>query len=82
MAYSEKVLDHYENPRNVGSMDKHDPNVGTAGAQPILQANPATRPSLFSPARSWSGPFGARAASPEFARPCYVFAVGRPVANR
>ncbi|HEY2030966.1 MAG TPA: Fe-S cluster assembly scaffold IscU [Myxococcales bacterium] len=29
MAYGDKVLEHYENPRNVGSMDKNDPSVGT-----------------------------------------------------
>jgi len=29
MAYSDKVLDHYEHPRNVGSLDKADPSVGT-----------------------------------------------------
>lgn len=29
MAYSDKVMDHYENPRNVGSFDKADQNVGT-----------------------------------------------------
>jgi nitrogen fixation NifU-like protein len=29
MAYSDKVLDHYEHPRNVGSFDKNDPDVGT-----------------------------------------------------
>jgi nitrogen fixation NifU-like protein len=29
MAYSEKVLDHYSNPQNVGTLDKSNPNVGT-----------------------------------------------------
>jgi nitrogen fixation NifU-like protein len=29
MAYSDKVIDHYENPRNVGSFAKDDPNIGT-----------------------------------------------------
>lgn len=29
MAYSDQVIDHYENPRNVGSFDKNDTNVGT-----------------------------------------------------
>jgi nitrogen fixation protein NifU and related proteins len=52
VAYSEKVLDHYSNPRNVGSMDKADPQVGTGivGAPECgdvmklqLRINPETR---------------------------------------
>jgi len=51
MAYSNKVLDHYNNPRNVGSLDKKDPRVGTGlvGAPECgdvmklqIQVNPAT----------------------------------------
>lgn len=29
MSYSDKIIEHYEHPRNVGSLDKNDPNVGT-----------------------------------------------------
>ena len=29
MAYSQQVIDHYENPKNVGSFDKNDPDIGT-----------------------------------------------------
>ena len=52
MAYSDKVLDHYENPRNVGSLDKADPSVGTGmvGAPACgdvmklqIKVNPETR---------------------------------------
>ena len=51
MAYSEKVIDHYENPRNVGSFDKTDTSVGTGmvGAPACgdvmklqIKVNPAT----------------------------------------
>ncbi|MDM7456499.1 MAG: Fe-S cluster assembly scaffold IscU [Tepidimonas sp.] len=51
MAYSNKVIDHYENPRNVGSFDKSDENVGTGmvGAPACgdvmklqIKVNPAT----------------------------------------
>ncbi|MFN3296796.1 Fe-S cluster assembly scaffold IscU [Caldimonas sp.] len=51
MAYSDKVIDHYENPRNVGSFDKGDSNVGTGmvGAPACgdvmklqIKVNPAT----------------------------------------
>jgi nitrogen fixation NifU-like protein len=52
MAYSDKVLDHYENPRNVGTLDKDDPSVGTGmvGAPSCgdvmklqIKVNPETR---------------------------------------
>jgi nitrogen fixation NifU-like protein len=52
MAYSDKVLDHYTNPRNVGSLDKGSPNVGTGlvGAPECgdvmklqIQVNPETK---------------------------------------
>ncbi len=32
MAYSDKVIDHYENPRNVGTFDKNDESVGSCGS--------------------------------------------------
>jgi len=52
MSYSDKVIDHYENPRNVGSLDKADPSVGTGmvGAPACgdvmklqIKVNPETR---------------------------------------
>ncbi len=52
MAYSEKVVEHYKNPRNVGSLDKNDPSVGTGlvGAPECgdvmklqMKVNPQTR---------------------------------------
>ena len=52
MAYSDKVIEHYNNPRNVGSLDKADPNVGTGlvGAPECgdvmklqMKVNPQTR---------------------------------------
>ncbi|MFY9751811.1 MAG: Fe-S cluster assembly scaffold IscU [Candidatus Acidiferrales bacterium] len=52
MAYSEKVVEHYKNPRNVGSLDKSDKNVGTGlvGAPECgdvmklqMKVNPTTR---------------------------------------
>ncbi len=37
MAYSEKVIDHYENPRNVGKMDAEDPDVGTPACGDVMR---------------------------------------------
>jgi nitrogen fixation NifU-like protein len=42
MAYGDKVLDHYENPRNVGSLDKSDPNVGTGCGSAIASSSLVT----------------------------------------
>ena len=39
MAYSDKVIDHYQNPKNVGTLDKADKNVGTGL---VVRLNAAT----------------------------------------
>ena len=49
MAYSEKVIDHAENPRNVGTLDKDDPNVGTG-----LVGAPAWKDSTGAKSVAWS----------------------------
>ena len=38
MSYNDKVIDHFENPRNVGSLDKNDPNVGSVLAEDAIKA--------------------------------------------
>ena len=57
MAYSEKVVDHYENPRNVGAFEKGDESVGdrcaSAGRHPVRLAGPPDpRPGRIRPGRT------------------------------
>src|SRR6267143_135206 len=70
MAYSDKVIDHYENPRNVGSFDKADDAVGTG-----MVGAPAGQDPLLDPRRgcdqgrgrglqekAWAGRYGSKGA--------------------
>ena len=43
MAYSDKVIDHYENPRNVGQLDETMKNVGTGMVGCLLYTSPSPR---------------------------------------
>ncbi len=49
MAYSDKVLEHYENPKNVGTLDKADPNVGTGLVGAPACAGRRSPPARWSP---------------------------------